>query len=216
MERETRDREELQMKRGLFSSAGILLVLMTCVLCGCATTKFTNIDEYHQLTKQAEDGVEATLRSLQPISAHPNKVSARQIAAYEREVQSLHVNSIKIRARAQAIQARGDAYFASWSESLAAIKDSRVRERANRYRPQLEASFGRIKAASQGAGTAFKPFSAGLQKLRVELETKPGGIDNSTNRDLIGKTAGDGLEVLKQLGSIDSELVLMKKLLSGR
>jgi len=193
-----------------------VLALLCVLLCGCATTKFSNIDEYHQLTKQAEDGVESALRSLQKISAHPNKVSHRQVAAFGRDVQSLYVNSIKIRARAQAIQARGDAYFASWSESLANIKDPRVRERANRYRPQLEASFGRIKAASQNAGAAFKPFSAGLQKLRVELETKPGGIDNSADRDLVAKTAEYGLEVLKQLGNIDSELVLMRKLLSGR
>jgi hypothetical protein len=194
---------------------GMFLVLTACLLaCGCATTKLPNIDEYRELTKEGSGGVKTALGSLDEIAAHPGNVSSKQLANYERDVQTLQVNSVRIRSRIRAIEARGDDYFASWSQTLANLKDPGVREAASRSRPELESAFARLKEASQRTGAAFKPFSAGLQKLRVELETKAGHIDSPEGRDLIRQTSGNGREVLHQLQNIDAELITMRKILT--
>ena len=194
----------------------LVFAFLAALFCGCATTRLPNIDEYRDLTKEGRAGVQASLRSLDEIAAHPANVSSKQLASYERDVQNLQVNSVRIRARIRAIEARGDEYFASWSETLANLKDPHVREAANRSRPELEAAFGRLKAASQAAGAVFKPFSAGLQKLRVELETKPAAVDSADDRELIRKTSENGLEVLRQLQTIDVELATMRKILTSK
>ena len=224
MERETRQCEEFQVIAALRQRpAGaygtllfLALVFFSSLFSGCATTKLPNIDEYRGLTKEGRAGVQAALRSLDEIAAHPGNVSSKQLTSYERDVQSLQVNSVRIRARIHAIEARGDQYFASWSETLANVKDPHVREAASRSRPELEAAFGRLKTASQGAGAAFKPFSAGLQKLRVELEIRPAGVDSADDRELIRKTSEKGREVLQQLQTIDGELATMRKTLTSK
>ena len=223
MECETREREELQVTAALRQTNGAAhCCLLFCTFAigflfsGCATTKLPNIDEYRELTKEGRAGVQAALRSLDEIAAHPGNVSSRQLASYERNVQDLQVHSVRIRERIRAIEARGDQYFASWSESLANLKDPHVREAASRSRPQLEAAFGRLKAASQRTAAAFKPFSAALHKLRVELETKPARVDSADDRELIRTTSENGREVLQQLQNIDAELATMRKILTSK
>ncbi len=193
-----------------------IFAFSAALVCGCVTTKLPNIDEYRELTKEGHAGVQAAVRSLDEIATHPSNASSKRLANYERDVQSLQVKSIRLRERARAIEARGDAYFASWSETLANLENRHVREAASRSRPELEASFARLKAASQRAGAAFRPFFASLKKLRVELEIKPGGLDSVEDRELIREASENGREVLQQLQTIDAELATMRKILTSK
>src|SRR6266403_3192746 len=192
----------------------LVLLAMGFLAAGCATQKFAGIDEYKQLTMEATADVQAALHALDQVSANASHCTPKTVAAFEHDVQCLEVHSIRVRARARAIQARGDAYFACWSESITNITDLRVREAAERCHPELEASFSRIKLASQSAGAAFDSFSSGLQKLRVELEIKAGCVDSGADRELIQKTGENGQQVLKELGVSNSELLAMKKTLT--
>jgi hypothetical protein len=133
--------------------------------------------------------------------------------AFSNQVQRLQIDSLRIRARAQAILTRGDAYFASWSESIARIKDPQVRAAAERFHPELAQSFSKIKLASQQAGGAFKPFLSGMRKLHVQLEKDSGLRQDDTTKELVSSTRANGEEVVRELGVVRGELDAVTKML---
>src|SRR5436190_11633424 len=132
------------------------------LLAGCASPKFTNLDEYQQLTTEGTTVVQASLRALDQFSANPGPSGPKTIADFGRAVQRLQVDSIRIRARARAIRSRGDDYFASWENEMTKIKDARMRETVERSHAELQTSFSKIKAASQKAGAAFDLYLGAL------------------------------------------------------
>ena len=202
----------IRMKR----NPALPFVVIVCLLSGCATQKFAGVEEYKQVTRQAQTAVQNSFRALEQISDNTGHCTPKMVATFQDQLQRLQVDSVRLRARARAIRARGDAYFASWSESIANIKDPRIRETVNRRRPEIETSFSKIKLASHRAGAAFDPFLSGLQKLRIELELRPGDLQQDSDRKLTHDTLENGRQVLKELGLVDSELSAIKKMLTAR
>jgi hypothetical protein len=199
-----------------------LAVAIASLLGGCATKQLNDdtpkpgsgVAEYRQLTSEAVTAVRAALAALDKVSVASNPCPPKLVAAFASEVQRLHVDSLRIRARGQAIRARGDAYFADWSESISRIEDPQVRDRADRFHPELQQCFARLKLASQQAGAAFKPFLSGLRMLRVQLEKQPVTSEPGTTKDLLRTTRERGGEVLQQLDLINQELATMTQLLT--
>ena len=216
-------RELFRLNRsGCGSSLAPLALAAACLLGSCATKEpaetaprpGSGVAEYRELTREAVTAVRASLVALDKVSVASNPCPPKLAAAYATEVQRLHADSLRIRARGQAIQARGDAYFADWSASIARIQDRQVRERAERFQPELHQAFSRIKQASQQAGAAFKPFMSGLRMLRVQLDKPPPpGADDAT-KDLIRTTREHGGEVLHALSGINTELDNITRLLT--
>ena len=192
------------------------------VLGGCATKESappaprpgSGVAEYRELTSEAAKAVRAALAALDKVSVASNPCPPKLVAAYAGEVQRLHIDSLRIRARGQAIQARGDAYFADWTDTMARIEDPQIRERAERFRPELQECFSRIKLVSQQAGAAFKPFMSGLRMLRVQLDKPPSPAADETMKDLFRTTREHGGEVLQALSGIDNELDTITRLLT--
>jgi hypothetical protein len=184
--------------------------LFASLLAGCATQDpnsnapepGSGVAEYRQITKEALAAVDAALDSLNSVSTQSNPCPPKLIATFSQEVQQLQIDSLPIRARAQAIQARGDAYFAAWSESIARIKDPQIRASAEHFHPELEQCFSKIKFASQQGGGAFKLFLAGLRKLRVQLEKEPSLTQDDATKELVRSTREHGEEVVRELGVI--------------
>jgi hypothetical protein len=195
--------------------------LLTFLFASCASHQSNNeppqpgsgVAEYKQLTKEALAGLQVALDSLNKVVAQPNPCPPKVMAAFSDAVHRLQVDSLRIRARAQAIQTRGDAYFADWSASLAQIKNVQVRQAAERHRPELQQSFNNIKAASQQAGSAFKPFLHGLRMLHVQLEKQSGLTQDDATRDLIHTTRENGAEVVRQLAAVQEELDNISRML---
>jgi hypothetical protein len=196
--------------------------VLAVLLSGCATSKVgsraplpeNGIEEYRQLTSEALDSVLLALRSLDQVGAQAGHCPSNVVVAFSDEVQRLQVESLRVRARSQAIQARGDAYFAAWSENLARMKDPQVRQLAERFRPELERSFARIKLESQQAGDAFRPFLHGLRELRVELEAKGGSLDTESATRQLRATRAQGELVLQRLGAVSGELLVVSRMLT--
>jgi hypothetical protein len=193
----------------------LILSFATCFFAGCATQKFSGVEEYKQLTKRGSAAVQNAIHSLEKVSVPAGRPSPKLIANFESDLQRLQVDSIQVRARTRAIRARGDAYFADWSENIAKINDPKVRAAAASSRPQLEAAFNQIKLASQKAGAAFDPFLSGLQKLRVELEVRPEAIASGADQELARNTIDHGKQVLVELARINSELQTITTLLTS-
>ncbi len=192
------------------------MFLVSCagLLGGCGQKDFPGIEQYKEITTQARAAVQAALQSLDHVSAAPTPCPSKIAADFSRNVQRLEVDSIQVRARAQAILARGDAYFAEWSESITKIKNPRVRELADRQRPQLEQSFNKVKSASKQAGDFFKPFLADMRALRTRLEMNPNGVATESAKDSIRNTRENGQRVIRELDSIKAELKTVMTMLT--
>jgi len=184
----------------------LLLIAMAGLFAGCRTQELSGVKEYQQITAEASSAVHRALKALDPINDRTNPYPSKLVANLDKQVHRLKVDSVRIRARSQAILARGDAYFAEWSKNISNMENLRVRDLAEQHRPQLENSYSKIKLASEKAGAAFKPFMAGLQKVNTELETSPDKLATDSGKNLIRETQANGQQVLRELGVINSEL----------
>jgi hypothetical protein len=199
-------------------------LVLAWMLAGCATHQSnieeprpgTGIAEYQQLTREALAALRVALDSLDKLALQPNPCPPKVITAFSDEVQRLQIDSLRIRSRAQAIQTRGDAYFADWSENIARIKDPKIREAARRHHSELEQSFSKIKTSSQLAGNNFNPFLRGLRMLHVRLETDSGLAHDDASQEMIRTTRTDGAEVMRQLGIVQNELDTVSTMLGTK
>jgi len=117
-----------------------------------------------------------------------------------------------IRARFQAMQARGDAYFENWQQRMAEVSDPDFRARAEQHRAQLQERFGTIKQRSSQAREAFGSFLADLRKLRSTLEAHPQIVEAETTKQLVQETSRNGLAVEQGLDAMEEELRVMTAL----
>jgi hypothetical protein len=214
-------------KSALPNAVCFLALSIACLVASCATKQSetttsdatpaepgSGIVEYRQLTKESLVALHVVLDSLNKFEAQPNPCPPKVIETFADHVNRLQVDSLRIRARAQVIQARGDAYFASWSESLARIKKPEVRAAAEHFRPEFEQSFSRIKLASKEAGSEFNPFLHGLRMLRIDLEKDPDCMKENAAKELVRTTREHGKEVIRQLNAVNTELESITKMLT--
>jgi hypothetical protein len=205
-----------------FLLATAIFIAVACG--GCATHKSDDsapepgsggVVEYKEITAEALSSIRAALDSLEKVNAQPYPCPTNVSAEFTDRVLQLQSDSLRVRARAQAILSRGDAYFASWSESIARIKDPQIRNAAERYRPQLQESFTNIKLASQKAGASFKPFLSGLRMLHVQLEKDNGLPQNEATKELVRTTRANGDEAVKELDTVNGELDAITRMLTS-
>jgi hypothetical protein len=150
--------------------------------------------------------MDATLRSLDEISVQAHRDPRPAYEAFAKAVHRIEVDSIKMRARTQAMRARGDAYFEHWEEYLATVKSEQVRKLAEEHRPELKQSFEQVHLAAQQVREGFRPFLSDLQKLRAVLEADPtlGHID--AQKGLILAAKDKGRQVQQGLDRILAEM----------
>jgi hypothetical protein len=189
------------------SAAALLLV--TLLLAGCATKTPPGTpprighgaEEYQQLTKKAVSSVGESLHWLDRVAAQTNRCPPKIVTGFSQEVERLQIESLQVRSDAQAIQARGDAFFEAWS-----VHPSPGNAKAAEYLPQLHEAFAGIKQSSQQAGAAFRPFFSGLRKLRTQMELSPDVMQNNDTRELLRTTREQGSQVLQNLNLLAAQL----------
>src|SRR5262249_11762176 len=150
------------------------------------------IAEYAQLAKEASKDVQASLVALNRFAASAGKDPQKALGRFSDSVNQLQVKSQTIRTRAQAMEARGDAYFEQWEANLARVKDARFRELAEQHHQDLQQNFQKIKGFSQEGRAAFKSYIAGLRGIRVAVEKDPSNFTAQSTTDLINTTREHG------------------------
>src|SRR5262245_38512598 len=80
----------------------------------------TGIIEYREITQQAHRAVADVVDSLEALAPGSSGFD-RHLARFDRAFKQLELTSMKARARAEAIIARGQRYFDEWKEQLTAI-----------------------------------------------------------------------------------------------
>ncbi|MGD0614786.1 MAG: hypothetical protein ABSA69_04995 [Verrucomicrobiota bacterium] len=173
---------------------------------GSRTDSRDNIAEYRQITFRSQHAFERASTALDQVAACGKTCPPPVVEAYKNEVEDLEVDSVEIRARAQAILTRGDAYFENWLQNVAQMKTARARALAEERHPLMLESFNKIKAKSAQTRDAFRPFLSGLRKVRSALEINPGCVATEPTRALIAATQANGRQVRQCLDAIQKEL----------
>ncbi len=199
----------------------LLLLALPAFLTGCVTQKNrtvrtqpgSGVVEYRLLASESAGGVLRTLCSLEQVSAQVGECPRRVLTSFAENVEQLQIGSVRVRARAQAIRARGDAYFQAWAQTnyLSESQRSRVPE----FLPELRESFEKIKMHSGELRETFRPFLDGLRNLRAQLEANPAIIETDDGRKLIRVSRAQGLQVLEKLGALRDELEALRPLLAS-
>jgi len=167
----------------------------------------SGIAEYRQVAREAHRSVAAVVDSLEALPNYSAPSSKRpDLARFDRAFNRLEVTSVKARARAEAIIARGQAYFDEWKGNLAGLTNQpAARAETERYARLFE-HFEHVRQASSEVRQAFRPFMERLRDFRARLDKAPSPAENEASRnELAGLTAG-GRRVLQTLESVAGAL----------
>jgi len=192
-------------------------VAVAAVLIGCASTGTARKEptlrddflEYRQIVVQATSLVDSTMRAVDEMSAQANRDPRPAYQLFAKAVYRLEVDSIKVRARTQAMRARGDAYFEHWEKYLAGVNNEQVRQLAEQHRPELKQSFEQAQLASQQVREVFRPFLSDVQKLRAMLEADPSLSRIDAAKSLILAAQDKGRQVQQGLDRVLAEMNTM-------
>jgi len=212
---------EISPKKCLSARSLFWSGLLLCLLLGaCATSHSgapnrpgSGIAQYRALVVLSRDEIGQTLQVLDQLAAKPDRDS---FGAFAQSVRRLEIDSISVRARSQAMEARGAAYFAEWAEHLTQMEDSAARKAAEQQRDELKGSFDRVMALAHEARQAFNAFLPDLRRLRATVETNPGPETVASGRELIAGAETSGHQVQEKLAAILAELDRLGLSESGR
>jgi len=208
--------------RKYFIVTALLLLGALVLSSSCASKQQTTetirpgsrIPQYRQVTVVAEKAVEAVLESLTVVSGQVNQCPPEVLTKFAAQVRRLQVESVQVRARTEAMQARGDEYFKDWQKHLAQVEDPQMRALVERERPALQQSFEKIKVLSQQGREAFQPFMGSLRQVRNALEKDPASLASEPVQTSIKTAREKGEEVRGRLRGMQKELDRMSALLT--
>jgi hypothetical protein len=214
--RETNGSMTARVKAGLDRTRLVWVCLLPLLLLAagssaCAARHFrpatsqhkSGVAEYREVVVFAITAIKATLDSMDQLTIQPD---TRSFKAFAESVHRLEVDSIEVRARTRAMEARGEAYFAQWQEQLTRMNDDGARQRAEEHREELKRSFDQILLSVRVTRQSFEFFLAGLHRLRARLEPNPDLASVNATRALLASTESSGHEVQEGLADILAEL----------
>ena len=185
----------------------LCVIALTLLAAGCASHSGDSsvprpgkgIAEYREVVQLAHRAVAAAVDSLGPLKS-VSAQDARELARFDRAMDNLELTSVKARARAEAIIARGQSYFDEWKEQLAG-KTNQPSAQANYDR--LYNHFTNVRQRSSEVREEFRPFMAKLRQFRAQFD-RPSNSGSSPGQ--IETLTASGQRVLKALESVSTAL----------
>jgi hypothetical protein len=168
----------------------------------------SGIAEYRQLVREAHRSVAATVKSLEALSQPHAQASAPHpaLAGFDQALHQLELTSVRTRARAEAIIARGQSYFDEWKENLSAnTNQANARAETERYTRLFE-HFGRVRERSGTVREEFGPFMAKLREFRARFGHPPKPAEGESPGKEIDGLITSGRRVLQSLEAISAAL----------
>jgi hypothetical protein len=124
------------------------------------------------------------------------------VVGLDRAVSQLELDSVKARARAEAIIARGEAYFEEWKETLAERpKDAAAQADALRFE-RLYEHFARVRQRSGAVREEFRPFMAALREYRARLDPTAQAAHREPAKADLEDLTNRGRRVLQTLDAV--------------
>jgi len=173
-------------------SSGLLLVA------GCSTTETGSgaarpgdgIREYRRLATDLRKVVTGCVESVEALAKAPEAKATAGHARFDESVHRLEVASIKARARVEAMEKRGEAYFEEWSEEITR-SGAADQERFIELRRQFELILSDTRQVRQ----EFRQFIDGLRGARSKLGPSPTAATITNVKPVLSEIATEGHQV---------------------
>lgn len=165
------------------------------------------IQEFREVVKEAHKAVGNTVKSLDEL-AEPVAGSLLQhpgLPTFDRTLHRLEVTSIRTRARAEALIARGKFYFDEWSGRLSSSTNREVAQAELPQYASLLEHFGRIRERSGVVREEFRPFMQQLREFRARVDRPSTNAADAAEMKLAG-LRDSGRRVLRALDDVDGSL----------
>jgi hypothetical protein len=171
------------------------------------------IAEYREVVHEAHQSVSAMVKSLEDLShSFTNSFvapSARPpLARFDKALRELELTSVRTRARAEAIVARGETYFEEWKEQLSGMTNGAAAQSERQRYARMHEHFERVRQRSGEVRSEFRPFMSKLREVRARFDqpaTSTTTPREETRTDL-GSLTSSGRRVLQALESVSSAL----------
>lgn len=168
----------------------------------------SGIAEYREVVRLAHKSVAATVTSLEGLAVPTAQtaVSPAALGRFDKAFHQLELTSVKARARAEAIIARGQVYFDEWKGNLTSnTNQATARAETERF-DRLFEHFGRVRQRSGEVREEFRPFMAKLREFRATLDRSSGAVSNPAFQNQLDGLTGSGRRVLQSLASVSTAL----------
>jgi small-conductance mechanosensitive channel len=183
---------------------------------GCASSSNSStapkpgrgIAEYREVVGVARQAVAATVTSLealvqpspQPLSKHP------ALPGFDEAFYRLELTSVKARSRAEAIIARGQAYFDEWKANLSLATNSATTQAESERYARWHEHFERVRERSGEVREEFRPFMAKLREFRARLDQPGAAAASDASRQELDGLIVSGRRVLQTLDGVSTAL----------
>jgi hypothetical protein len=197
-------------------ASNLMLGALLAAVAGCKTSNYQTgnataegLQASADKIEQAKGQVDSTLASLNDLVNNPTNLPT-QYATFSGAVTGLQASAKDVDAKVTDMRAKGAAYFQTWDEQLAQIKNEDIKSRSEARKKEVQDQFTKIKLSYTEIGDAYRPFMSDLQDIQTALGTDltAGGIAaikgaaQKANQDAVPlKKSGDDLSAeLTNLG----------------
>ena len=177
----------------------LALVVALLVSAGCATSESgvqprpgDGLREYKTLVLELRKDVGLTRQALEALAVATQQNAAGAYARFDDSLQRLEVVSIKARARADAMEKRGEAYFEEWAEEMSDSTEETARRAPKERFAALHRHFEAILKDSGQVRQQFRPFLERSRRLRTLLGQKPTADAIAQAKPICVQVAADG------------------------
>jgi hypothetical protein len=198
------------------SAAGLVLLAFGWFGGGCAAPTGASaapkpgrgIAEYRGVVREAHQSVAAIVNSLAGLAVSPTQTSvpSAALARFDKAFKQLELTSVKARSRAEAIIARGQAYFDDWKGNLTSITNQAAATAETQRFDRLFDHFGRVRQRSGGVREEFRPFMEKLREFRAGLDRSSGAVSSPAFQNQLDGLTASGRRVLESLESVSTAL----------
>jgi chromosome segregation ATPase len=189
----------------MHTTVGMALAVGLTLLAGCASgsgrtepseTAISSMKETREELGRAQGLVEKTQQALTQLAAAQGDVRP-PYQAFTKAVADLQSSADRARKDAEAMQARGREYLASWEKEMAQVSDPQIRSSAAERQAAVRATYREIADTTRDTRASYDAYMKKLQEIQKALanDLTPGGVN--TVRPAIQAALADG-EALKQ------------------
>ena len=176
------------MLRNLFFSKAVAVLAACTVLglsVGCKTTGTEraaqaagSLQALRAEVQKAEGLLNGAVTSLDDLVNNPKQDLNPQYKAYSDSMDALEAQLGVVRAQAETMKARGQAYFEAWEAQSQEIKTEELKAHSDERRAKLNAHYDEVKAEMQRIADLSKPVITALKdtKTVLGLDLTPAGL----------------------------------------
>ena len=193
----------------------LFLPVLVWFAVGCASSSSrssapkpgSGIAEYRQVVRDAHRGVASVVDSLEGLlRSFTPPATVAGLDRFDRALHQLELTSVRTRSRAEAIIARGQAYFDEWKENLSGITNSATAHDETARYGRLVGYFEGVRNRSGEVREEFRLFMARLREFRARLDKPAGAPATASVQQDLGELTASGQRVLQALESVSTAL----------